>query len=62
MNIQHGDSVRLKEKPTGYTARDYALTEGQVYVCQGFMGSNIITTTDIPGETASYHRERVEPA
>jgi hypothetical protein len=62
MNIKTGDKVRLKEKPTGYTARDYALTEGQVYVCQGFMGSNIITTTDVPGETASYHWERVEPA
>jgi len=62
MNIQHGDSVRLKEKPTGYTTRDYALTVGQTYVCQGFMGSNIITTTDNPGETASYHRDRVEPA
>jgi hypothetical protein len=62
MSIGKGDTVVLKEKPNGYTSRDYALTVGQTYTCLGFMGSNIITTTDVPGETASYHRGRVEAA
>lgn len=62
MSIKPGDSVRLKEKPNGYLSKHYALTVGHVYVCTGFMGSNIVTTTDLPDETASYHIDRVEPA
>lgn len=62
MNIQEGDKVILKEKPNGYASKHYALTKGNTYICLGFMGSNIVTTTDVPGDSASYHWERVELA
>lgn len=62
MSIKRGDKVRLLEKPTGYTSQHYPLTVGKVYRCEDFDGSNIITTTDEPGVTASYNRGRVEPA
>lgn len=62
MAIKNGDPVRLLEKPNGRAAREYPLTVGRIYQCKGHMGSNIITTTDVPGETASYHQGRVEAA
>lgn len=62
MTIQRGDKVVLREKPDGCTSQHYPLTVGATYVCKDFMGSNIVTTTDVPGETASYHIGRVVPA
>jgi hypothetical protein len=61
MAIAIRDHVKLVEKPDGGLARLLALTVGNTYECLGFMGSNIVTTTDVPGETASYHIGRVTP-
>lgn len=60
--IRPGDDVKLNEKPDGCLSKHYALTEGHIYQCLGFMGSNIVTTTDEPGESASYYRGRVSKA
>lgn len=60
--IKRGDDVILIEKPDGHTSRHYALTVGKTYRCLDFDGSNIITTTDEPGETANYGRSRVRLA
>lgn len=62
MAIKPGDDVRLLEKPTGYLSKHHPLTVGNIYKCLGFMGSCIVTTTDKPGEDASYYHGRVEPA
>jgi hypothetical protein len=62
MTIKVGDLVRLDKKPDGCLASQHALTVGNICQCRGFMGSNIVTTTDEPGETASYHIGRVSPA
>jgi hypothetical protein len=59
MAIAIGDQVKLVEKPDGCLARQHALTVGNTYECLGFMGSNIVTTTDDPSEPASYHIGRV---
>lgn len=60
--ISPGDDVKLNEKPDGCLSKHYPLTVGRIYQCLGFMGSNIITTTDEPGESASYYRGRVSKA
>lgn len=60
MAIKVGDDVVLREKPTGYLSKHYPLTVGNTYKCLGFMGSNIVTTTDNPGEDAAYYHGRVE--
>lgn len=59
MEIKIRDPVILLEKPNGHSAQHHKLTVGKIYKCLGFMGSNIVTTTDEPGETASYHIGRV---
>lgn len=61
-DIKTGDTVVLIEKPNGCLSNFYNLTVGNNYTCLGFMGSNIVTTTDTPGETGSYNRWRVRKA
>lgn len=58
--IRQGCSVRLLSLPTGCTAKHYPLTLGHTYRVLGFDGSNVVTTTDEPGCTASYWRGRIE--
>lgn len=58
--MNRGDLVILVEKPDGYTSRHYPLTVGATYEVLDFDGSNVVTTTDVPGETARYWRGRVK--
>lgn len=55
-----GDQVRLLSKPDGCQSAEYPLTVGNIYQVLDFRGSNVVTTTDNPGETANYWRGRVE--
>ena len=57
--MQRGDSIRLITKPDGCESTCYPLTVGGVYQVVDFMGSNVVTTTDVPNETADYWRGRV---
>jgi hypothetical protein len=54
-----GESVRLLQKPTGYTGKYAPLTVGEVYTIVAFEGSNVVTTTDQEDMTASYNRDRI---
>lgn len=56
-----GQQVRLLTKPEGYTSQHLPLTAGNTYVFLRYDGSNVVTTTDVPGETGSYWQGRVEP-
>jgi hypothetical protein len=58
--LQPGDKVKLLSLPTGCTSKEYALTVGALYEVLYLDGSNVVTTTDIPGETGGYWRGRVE--
>lgn len=58
--IKAGDTVELQERPTGCTSSHYDLTVGNHYLCKGFAGSCIITTSNKPGEDAWYWRGRVQ--
>lgn len=59
-SIKRGDMVRLISKPDGHLSQHCSLTVGNLYKVEGFMGTNIITDSDVPGETASYWLGRVE--
>lgn len=56
---QRDDIVRLDEKPTGCTSQHYNLTVGNKYKVLDLAGCCVITTTDTPGETGMYNRDRV---
>ncbi len=53
--------VRLVEQPDGALSKDYEVTLGHDYEVLGRMGSCLVTTSDVPGETVSiyYGRFRV---
>jgi hypothetical protein len=54
------DRVMLKEQPDGYLSSSYPVTPGQCYDVLDTMGSCLVVSTDIPGETASIWRGRFE--
>jgi len=58
--FKRGCPVTLLEMPDGHTSKDYPLTVGNTYEFVDWSGSNIVITTDVPGETASIHYSRVE--
>lgn len=59
--IEVGDRVKLLSMPGSCVDYyGYKLTVGNVYEVLDFDGSNVITTSDQPGQRASYNRERVE--
>jgi len=60
--IKLGVDVVLLTKPDGCMSRHYPLTAGKTYRVLDLNGSNVVTTTDVPGETANYWRGRVKPA
>lgn len=57
-----GERIQLLSKPDGYSSQSAPLTVGAEYQVLGLDGSNVITSTDVAGETASYWRGRVRPA
>lgn len=59
-DLRPGDQVRLVSKPTGHSSQHLPLTVGRTYDFKHFDGSNVVTSTDEPDETASYWRGRVE--
>lgn len=59
-SLQPGDFVRLISKPEGCYSQHLPLTVGSVYQIKYFDGSNVVTTTDLPGETGSYWNGRIE--
>lgn len=50
--------VRLIEQPDGYLSHSYPMTVGAEYDVVGHMGSCLVTTCDVPGETVSVWRGR----
>jgi hypothetical protein len=58
--LVRGDKVRLQSKPDGQLSQHYSLTVGGIYEVMGYRGSNVQTTTDVPGERADYWHGRVE--
>lgn len=56
---RRGDTVELLTKPTGCTSQYYNLTVGRRYEVLDTGGCCVITTTDTPGETGMYNRDRV---
>lgn len=58
--ITPGDTVRLLSKPDGYLSQYTPATVGKEYLLKGFMGSCVVTTTDLPGDEGIYWRGRVE--
>lgn len=57
--IKIGDKVKLMSKPDGNTSRKEPVTVGETYICKGFDGHEIGTTSDEPGHTAFYSIKRV---
>lgn len=58
--LRSGDRVKLLSKPTGQTTAMLPLTVGSIYIVRYCDGSNVCTSTDIPGLDGSYSRSRVE--
>lgn len=58
--LKRGCPVTLLEKPTGYDSQHYPLTVGNTYEFLEWSGSNVLITTDAPGETASIHYSRIQ--
>lgn len=58
--IKPGDLVRLLTRPEGCSTQHLPLTVGSIYEVHYLDGSNVVTSTDVPGETGSYWRGRVE--
>jgi hypothetical protein len=58
--LHEGDRVRLLSKPTGYDSQRLPLTVGHIYIVRYIDGSNVCTSTDVPGLDGHYSRERVE--
>lgn len=54
--------VRLLEEPDGYMSKHSAVTVGRVYDVLDTMGSCLVISTDVPGETASLWRGRFQAA
>lgn len=57
--ILKGNRVRLDTKPTGQSTKDAPLTVGNLYEVVAIDGCCVVTTTDEPGQTVRYHRDRV---
>ncbi len=63
--LAHGQlpkRVTLRVAPDGSLSCTYALKVGASYATRGRMGCCIVVDTDRPGETASVHWSRFEPA
>lgn len=58
--LHSGDRVKLLSKPAGQTSRTLPLTVGNTYIVRHCDGSNVCTSTDIPGLDGNYSRSRVE--
>lgn len=58
--LKRGCPVTLIEKPTGKESQHSPLTVGNVYEFLEWSGSNVLITTDVPGETASIHYSRIQ--
>ncbi|OGZ06287.1 MAG: hypothetical protein A2845_00580 [Candidatus Lloydbacteria bacterium RIFCSPHIGHO2_01_FULL_49_22] len=58
--LRSNDRVKLLSKPTGQTSRTLPLTVGNIYIVRHCDGSNVCTSTDIPGLDGHYSRDRVE--
>lgn len=58
--LKRGCPVILLEKPTGKESQHYPLTGGNTYEFLEWSGSNVVITTDVPGETASIHYSRIQ--
>ncbi len=58
--MKKGDEVKLLENPNGRLSRHYPVTVGGIYKVVGLMGSCLVVTTDVPGESASIWRGRFE--
>ena len=58
--LYSGDRVKLLSKPTGQTTSTLPLTVGSIYIVRHCDGSNVCTSTDIPGLDGNYSRSRVE--
>lgn len=52
--------VRLIEQPDGYLSQHDPVTVGQVYDVLGSMGSCLVISTDVAGQTASIWRGRFQ--
>lgn len=60
--LKRGCPVTLIEMPDGHTSQHYPLTVGNVYKFIEWMGSCVVITTDVPGETASIDSSRIQYA
>jgi len=58
--LSPGCLVTLLEKPTGHDSQHYPLTVMKKYRFLEWSGSNVLITTDVPGETASVHYSRIQ--
>jgi hypothetical protein len=58
--LKKGSSVKLIEKPEGCLSQYYPLTAGCVYTFLGWMGSCVVLSTDVEGQTASVHHSRIK--
>ncbi len=54
--------VRLMERPDGRASQYAPVTVGAVYDVQDRMGSCLVVSTDVPGETTSLFHGRFTPA
>lgn len=52
--------VRLVDQPDGCLSRRYPVTVGRIYDVLGSMGSCLVVSTDVAGETASIWRGRFQ--
>ena len=57
--LKRNCAVTLIEKPNGKESQHSPLTVGNVYAFLEWSGSNVVITTDVPGETASVHYSRI---
>lgn len=58
--LQSGDRVRLLSKPDGQLSQHLPLTVGNIYIVRHLDGSNVCTSTDMPGLDGHCSRDRVE--
>lgn len=58
--LKTGDKVKLLSKPVGHDSGLLPLTVGSTYIVRYMDGSNVCTSTDLPGLDGHYSRSRVE--
>lgn len=59
--FRRGGKATLNEQPDGYLSKGYPVTVGKTYEVLDFMGSCLVVSTDVPGQTASIYRGRFTP-